>query len=403
VSEAATADLQQIATTLADQIDRPVDIDDAHLRLLAHSPHHADVDAVRLRSILQRHPPREVVGHLHGLGVADLHEPTWIAASDELAMAARLCVPIRRGRRMLGFVWLLDDGRIDERTVSLTVTAAATAAEVLDHARLHADDTRQRMRDQVQRALGPDSDRAELAMALLIAGGAMSATQQLAIVALRGRFAGEEPDLVELDGDVRRSTMPREAALAVVDGHVAILVSSERRDLAGSLADALVGPRSTLVAGVASDSAHSCAHATWRHACFAAEVAAAAESEERVVRWECLGARRYLAGAASRVGAFATLEPEIARATETAAGRALLLTVETYLDLAGDTRAAAELLHLHRSSLYHRLGRAQALLGIDLRDGIARLDVHLGLKAARQAGLLPGQLTVREDVPSVRA
>jgi DNA-binding PucR family transcriptional regulator len=57
--------------------------------------------------------------------------------------------------------------------------------------------------------------------------------------------------------------------------------------------------------------------------------------------------------------------------------------VETYLDLGGDVKRASEQLHLHRATLYYRLGKAERLTGADLSDGHDRLALHLSLKLAR--------------------
>lgn len=58
------------------------------------------------------------------------------------------------------------------------------------------------------------------------------------------------------------------------------------------------------------------------------------------------------------------------------------------LDAGGDARASAVALGIHRSTLYYRLTRIRATAGVDLGDGIARRDLHTGLRAARLAGLL---------------
>ena len=73
--------------------------------------------------------------------------------------------------------------------------------------------------------------------------------------------------------------------------------------------------------------------------------------------------------------------------------QAVVSTLETYLDLAGDAKATAEYLHLHRGTLYYRLDKAQRLAGIDVHNGYDRLAVHLGLKLARLAGAAPGGQT----------
>jgi DNA-binding PucR family transcriptional regulator len=50
---------------------------------------------------------------------------------------------------------------------------------------------------------------------------------------------------------------------------------------------------------------------------------------------------------------------------------------------------AAELF-VQRGSLYHRLSRIEKITGVDLANGEDRLLLHLGLKAARLLGRLPG-------------
>ena len=60
-------------------------------------------------------------------------------------------------------------------------------------------------------------------------------------------------------------------------------------------------------------------------------------------------------------------------------------TLETYLDSACDARATAAALHLHRTSLYYRLSRIEALTGVDLATGSGRLELHLALGLARLA------------------
>jgi DNA-binding PucR family transcriptional regulator len=40
-------------------------------------------------------------------------------------------------------------------------------------------------------------------------------------------------------------------------------------------------------------------------------------------------------------------------------------------------------LHLHRSSIYNRLGRIRQLLGVDPLKGLPRLELHAALKMRR--------------------
>lgn len=57
----------------------------------------------------------------------------------------------------------------------------------------------------------------------------------------------------------------------------------------------------------------------------------------------------------------------------------LLRTLKVYLNRGGNGPAAAEELHIHRTTLYYRLGRISDLAGLDLSDGRTRLSLHIGL------------------------
>ena len=57
-------------------------------------------------------------------------------------------------------------------------------------------------------------------------------------------------------------------------------------------------------------------------------------------------------------------------------------TALAYLDHAGNVARAAAELAVHRQTLYYRLGRIEALTGLDLADGRDRLRLHLALTLA---------------------
>lgn len=54
-----------------------------------------------------------------------------------------------------------------------------------------------------------------------------------------------------------------------------------------------------------------------------------------------------------------------------------------------DAKTTAQRLQLHRTTLYHRLRKIEAIAGVDLRTGDDRLAMHLDLKLARLAGIWP--------------
>ena len=61
----------------------------------------------------------------------------------------------------------------------------------------------------------------------------------------------------------------------------------------------------------------------------------------------------------------------------------LVLTLETYLDHAGDVKSTAADLWLHRTSLYYRLRRIEEVAGVDLNRGEDRLLCHVALRLSR--------------------
>lgn len=97
------------------------------------------------------------------------------------------------------------------------------------------------------------------------------------------------------------------------------------------------------------------------------------------VAWSTLGAERLVAqlppGAAGDLPAplvrLLREQPELAR------------TLAAFLDAAGDVKATAEALSLHRSGLYYRLRRIETLAGLELDRGEDRLLAHLAVRLAR--------------------
>ncbi|MEO8283118.1 MAG: helix-turn-helix domain-containing protein, partial [Pseudarthrobacter sp.] len=63
----------------------------------------------------------------------------------------------------------------------------------------------------------------------------------------------------------------------------------------------------------------------------------------------------------------------------------LLPVLELIYDNDGSVQDVANKLHLHRSSVYNRLGRIRQLLGVDPLKGMPRLELHAALKMRRWA------------------
>jgi len=112
--------LQEELDALAVQLGRSLTVDGLDGELVAHSTQWDDADQARIASILLRHvtPERRAWEERH-VG-PDPTGPVAVPANAELGMTARLCVPLRRDGRTVGFLWMLHtDGRLgsDEQEV----------------------------------------------------------------------------------------------------------------------------------------------------------------------------------------------------------------------------------------------------------------------------------------------
>jgi hypothetical protein len=125
--------------------------------------------------------------------------------------------------------------------------------------------------------------------------------------------------------------------------------------------------------------------ADWDRARLAARAAAADPRLGPIATWDGIGAYRLLGGA-----------PVDPVADALAEDPALLATAEAYLDAAGSAQRTASALHIHRQTLYYRLGRIAERTGLDLADGGDRLLLHLALRARRLAAV-PIDPEIRHD------
>ncbi len=407
------APLQRIVDGLAASLGRPVLLDDANLRLLAHS-HQGDqeVDRVRLASILQRSAPAAVVRHLRREGIDRLQAPTRIAGGEELDMAPRLCCPVRWNGGLLGYLWLVDDREPLRRAeVEECEIAVREIAALLHEEEFLVHSSRRLQRRLLLGLLTGPPEEVERSTIEIHRLNLLAPTCPVAVLVAeaRGATGPPLPDAVRnaLDSATERCSRllpPRHALAGVHDDRAILLLALEpersREDVArlagrlhAFLDDAFARIAGwTPIVGVGSfvdDLART--HASYDDACAAARVAHAIDDHGPVAQWDRLGVFRALSAIPhDRVSGLADIHEGLAALAAAPTGDSLIATAETYLDLGADARAAASALHLHRSSLYYRLSKCEAVAGVNLRDGGDRLGFHLALKLARLSGHLDG-------------
>jgi hypothetical protein len=200
--------------------------------------------------------------------------------------------------------------------------------------------------------LGDDATAARRAASELEASSRLDRGAPVRVVALAG---------------TRPAGLPAGVLAAELEGRAVLVVP--RPEAIGTV----LGP---LMAGVGSSVPAAQASVSLRQARIALDVAQHVPSAGPLAVWDDLGPFRLLDAATSSALRTAVVDDRVARILDEPMLRA---TASAYLDAAGSVARTAEALHVHRQTLYYRLGRIESLTGLDLGQGWDRLRLHLAL------------------------
>jgi hypothetical protein len=399
-----SSELQDIIDDLARRLDAPTVLEDHEERMVVYSSHSQPIDEVRRESILRRATRSEVMTWFREQGIMEASAPLRIPRQPDQGILGRLCVPVRYRGSLMGWLFLIDDDErlaapdvaVARRTASHAALllyeeqlAARLASGALSHLLSPAEDLRDAAAEQITdqcllpgrgpvaivtvQPLGLDQRTARQRVSEALRDTARGAGPQ------RSPAAGHGLQLTCADhGAVLVRAGPGEAAAEQVASVVAEVMRQRTLDITGTRVVSAIGDPQARLAD---------AHLSYRQARLAAKVAAVIPTVGEVVRWRDLGVFRTLAMLPG-TAAESSLDPRVA-ALFSAGNPELVNTLEVYLDLGCDAKAASALLHLHRATLYYRLDKVAKLTGANLRDGNDRLTLHLGFKLARLAGLHP--------------
>jgi hypothetical protein len=327
-------DVQDAVDALAAELAQPVLVEDpSHRPLWWSAQDH--VDETRLRTILQRSITPAAIALVARLGLAAAERPVRTPAAPEADMLPRWCVPIRSGRDLLGYLWVLDaEGSVTESDLPKLVACADIAGLTLARTRSTPE--------------GYDRHRAALLARLALERDDAAARELIALEDL-------EPDATVV------VNAPLSAGGWALRTGMSVHVVPPRRDAATS------GPPLPL---------NELSVAVRR----AAATLQAARAGAVLARpsWDALGVWHLVVAAPPELRV-ADVHPG---ADVLAARPDLLLTARTVLDNGGDVTATAAELHIHRTTLYYRLERIEALTGVNLRTSRHRDDLHMALRLA---------------------
>lgn len=330
----AAGDLQAVVDDVAGRLGLSVLVEDTEFQALSWSVQ-VEVDDVRLQTILRRGVHPAAVAMVHDLGLAQATEPVRTPAVPDAGMQARWCAPLRKGRRLLGFMWVLDpNDEVDASGFALVLAAAERSSALL--AERPADANPRRILELVRRL----ENRRDLESARTLA----------ALVGL--------PDDVLVVADAA----PRSGGWSLSGGLIAYPAHEDHRNATSGR------PVPLAELGEAARRARMTLQAI------------AAGAVLRTPSWDDLRTWRFIVDA-----------PESLTPADLHAGadllrglkrQDLLTTARIFLELGADAAATSSALHLHRTTLYYRLDRIAALTGTDLRSDPSRQDLDLALRLA---------------------
>lgn len=389
-------DVQALVDALAVEVGRPIGVDDRHFRVIAFSPHQ-EGDRVRLTSILQREAPAEVRAWLESVGVHEATSAMRVPANPELEMSRRVCFPLQFDQIPLGYMWMIDEPEpLTDEQLREIMPYAEELAVALYRARLFERDDRECERKLVGELTGRREGDPAAAAETLVQSNYLARTRVYGVMVLRAMSEiGEVSDptnlrMVDAAERFRRAIAPRHLLVSVDGSDVIVLLACNAGDelkrrseaLAELAARQLIDDEGCFaMVGVGEEQTDLARLGVAYHqAAVALRVATKVRLRGPVVEWSGLGAYRLLAEMLAEKPPTALLPSSFERLLAASDATVLIETLERYLDLGGDARAAAEALHLHRSSLYGRLRRIEEIAKVDIRSGEDRLELHLALR-----------------------
>lgn len=387
--------LQDVADELAALLQRSVTVESEAFEVLASSKA-GPVDRARSQSVARGQTSPEVARSLLDDGIYDrlLRERRSIRIEPmpELGMTMeRIVAPIIVAREIMGYIWLIAGSRELTELDELAIDNAATVSALImlkDEAVRKAElSLRGDLLDQILRVSGPPP--AELSERAHQFGFHLHDSHQVLAVQASPKAAQRPVSLLRRveewlkAEDVAALVVPREERLVVV------LESSGSPygvELAQSMLRALQQPAQPLRIGV-GEAAQGLEGlgASYDQANEALEISVLIGEEHGVRSFSDLGLLHWLyhlPRQAQPGNRFLEVihhlaEHDIEHETD------LLPTLSSFLRHGAVSAEAAQALNIHRNTLRYRLDQIQQTTGLDLKDPLTRLNLHVALESYR--------------------
>ncbi|GAA1349684.1 helix-turn-helix domain-containing protein [Falsarthrobacter nasiphocae] len=419
--------IEELVEEAGQRIGHGVSLEDLDGLLLAYSSNQADADPVRVRFLLAKRVPADVASWQRSHGIEDAVRPVVIPANPALGMRPRVCVPLLERGFRVGYFWvqLAEEDEAPEVLDRLAAGAGSTALlaqRILDTNTGQTEHRRAREAVFLGACHGRPRSAAELedwpeihgtGPWILTAMTLLEPSQETA-PSLGGRgeklaLSGDDVDIVHRTSALQ-ATLGRASAVFSAGDKTCALVLVSAEDVAGLNRDVRAVNRAygreaaargsvrgaRLVVG-RSGVFRSVHHLPQHYGQAVAALQGAAVDPSVGERWgqpgvaglseaaeapfSGLGVYQFLAG--TRMGQSPVHSSHVTRIARQEDGAELLALLEAVYDRNESVTAVAERLHVHRSSVYNKLGRVRELIGVDPLHGPVRLEIHLALKAMR--------------------
>lgn len=397
-------DVEQLVEQVAQKLGRGLSLEDLDGLLLAYSSNQSHADRVRVNFLLSKRVPADVSAWQLSHGIATAVRPVVLPANPALGMLGRVCVPLMvRGFRV-GYLWVQQDSAEESPTAILSQLPAVTheiellSGMLLDSNTAESEFRRSREREFLAACSGEANAVAAIAGWKEIQG--KGPWQVVTVLDADGWAGGPDP--------IASTLIHRSAALQATIGVDKALFSAGTETHSVVLFSESVGranhaqvlvhyqlelakrsgrPVHRIILGISEGFAKPRGLAeAYRQSRQAAQAAAVDPQLGELVDCRSTGVYQLLASAGGGAGAWTDSGSVYVRMLEDHdRNHELLPVLELIYDNDGSVQDVATKLHLHRSSVYNRLGRIRQLLGVDPLKGMPRLELHAALKMRRWA------------------
>lgn len=384
-------EVQAIVDNLAQNVRRPITLEDAGGRLVAYSIHDQPVDTVRMETLLRKGASSVTLEALRSRGVYQAVDSSpgvaRVPAIPEIGFGPRACVAIKDAERVLGYLWVADaESNLPKSAEDSILRARHFLSQELGR-RESTLVIRQEQREQfIAELCGEEHLDSELLLSSAKTLGWYSSPPLQAIVVRAqvpdGVSEARVPAVDEVVAQYAPASMRgtyRGDTVVVVYGREAKSVS----DLASALAGLTAGDRNLAVGVGGACTSLSQVRKSYLEGASAIVLGARLGGSAGYFDYSTLAPYELLSCLATcrKAGSFGRDAVDRVITYDGLHSGSLLDTLEAFLDFHGKRKAAASRLNIHPNTLDYRVRKARELMGLDLDDPNVRLVVHIWVKA----------------------